>query len=79
MAIDRARTVRKVLKAAEAVTPKVAKKDLALFENFCAGVAEQLRAPFLERHGESGVPARIRGTFDWIRQRSPGAILVEKA
>ena len=77
MAIDRARTVRKVLKAAEAVTPKVAKKDLPLFENFCAGVAEQLRAPFLERHGESGVPSRIRGTFDWIRERSPGAILVE--
>ena len=77
MAIDRARTVRNVLKAAEAVKPKIAKKDVGLFENFCAGVAEQLRAPFLERHGESGVPGCIRGTFDWIRDREPGAILVQ--
>jgi len=66
MSIDRARTVRKVLKATETVEPKVAKKDAGLFENFCVGVAKQLGAPFLERHGAEGVPGKIRGTFDWI-------------
>jgi glutamate dehydrogenase len=77
MSIDRAATVRKVLQAAKTVQPKVSKRDEALFQNFCAGVAQQLRAPFLERHGAEGIPARIRGTFDWIKKRKADEVLVQ--
>ena len=77
MSIDRARTVRKVLKAVDSVEPKVAKKDAGLFKSFCAGVAEQLRAPYLERYGPDGVPGRLRGTFDWIKKRKKDEILVQ--
>ena len=77
MSINRARTVRTVLKAVDSVQPKLAKKHTELFKVFCASVAEQLREPFLERHGAEGVPKRIRGTFDWIQSRPKDAILVQ--
>jgi len=77
MSINRARTVRTVLKAVETVQPKLGKKYSGLFKVFCTSVAEQLRAPFLERHGAEAVPGRIRGTFDWIQKRPNDEILVQ--
>ena len=69
--------IQNVMRAARKVAATMADGSGELFKAFCRSAAEQMRAPYVVRHGASKIPDQLVATFAFCQTRSGEEVLAE--